>query len=66
MYGDSSIKPEILGLDSTLSEGIYSLMLPLGLIVLFNGSDSLSDTDLLRRVGWNLPVLDILEIFLNI
>ena len=41
------------------------LTLPLGLIVLFNGSDSLSDTDLLRRVGHYAPVSDILEIFLS-
>ena len=40
-------------------------LLPLGLIVLFIGSDSLSDTNLLRRVVREAPVLDIIMKFLN-
>ena len=40
---------------------MYILLLLLGLIVLFKGSASLSDTDLLRRVGHDPPVFDILE-----
>ena len=44
------LNPKILGLDLALSGGIYILGFSRVLTVLFIGSDSLSDTDLLRGV----------------
>ena len=54
VYGDSSIKPEILGLDLAFSGGIYILGFP-------RGSDSLSDTNLLQEVDLYAKVSDMLE-----